>query len=621
MDKRYTSKDFILYGILISLIFLVVMAMYMVDRQWLKMSEIQLTLKEQAKDIRSLNSKFQNIGPLSQTAFTADNLNKVIEKTIPNSFSKAYQASQKSDYSEGDWLVRAIGKIKTISPVVSTDTYGSTIQENVLETLIIRNGESLQWQGLVAESWQESADGLTFIFKLRPEVKFSDGVELTAEDVVFTYNFIMDDKIAAPHYRASMEKIKSVAVKSKYEVVFEFKEPYFKALAVAGGIEVLPKHFYAKYLKEPQKYNQSKGILMGSGPYRLKNPTTWAPDKGFVELERNPRYWGPVQPPYDKLIWKTIDNASARLTTFRNGDIDNYGARPVEYKKLLDDKLITEKSNNLEFMQPVVSYTYIAWNQKQKNKPSRFADKRVRQAMTYLTNRKGFIKDILLGYAETAISPFNPRTKQHNPNLKAREYDLEKAKQLLKSAGYEDRNGDGVIEDDKNNPFEFKIMFPQSSEDTKRIILYLKDAYARAGILLIPKPTEWTVLLDQLNKKQFEAIYLGWTSNLETDITQMFHSNQIKDSGDNFMSYSSKQLDTLIDKATRTVDVEQRMKIWQAVEAILYEDQPYTFMKRSQTLQFIDKRIKNLHIDKLGLNYNRQPYETYVPKLSQRYGQ
>jgi len=622
MQKRFTSKDLILYGILTIVIILVILTMYMIDRQWLKMTEIQLTMKEQAKDIRFLNSKFKNGNQNFQNSSikSSNNLNLISTKSIPDAFKKAYEASQKPDYAEGDWSVRSIGKIKTISPIVSTDTYGSTVQENVLETLLIRNGETLKLQGLLAESWQESDDGLTITFKIRPEARFSDGGELTSEDVVFTYNFIMNEKIAAPHHRASMSKIKSVTAKNKYEVEFVFKEPYFKALAVAGGIEILSKQFYENYLSEPQEYNKSKGLLFGSGPYKLKNPTSWASDKGYVELERNPRYWGPVFPAYEKIIWKVIDNASAKLTTFRNGDIDAYVARPVEYKKLLNDKTITDKANNLEYMKPVVSYSYIAWNQIINNKTSRFADKRVRQAMTYLTNRKGFIKDILLGYAETAISPFNPRTKQHDQKLVAREFNLNKAKQLLKSSGYEDRDGDGILEDVNNKQFEFELMFAQSSEDTKRIVLYLKDSYARAGVLLKPKPTEWTVLLDSINNKNFDAVFLGWTSNIETDITQMFHSNQIKDSGDNFISYSSKELDTLIEQATRIVNEKKRMKIWQAVERVLYEDQPYTFMSRSQSLLFIDKRIKNLYIDKLGLNYIRQPYETYVPLNEQRYG-
>jgi len=111
---------------------------------------------------------------------------------------------------------------------------------------------------------------------------------------------------------------------------------------------ILPKHFYAAYLKEPQKFNESKGLLLGSGPYKLIDPKNWTPDKGNVELVRNERYWGDVQPSYNRVMWKIIQNDSARLTTYRNGDIDTYSARPVEYQELKKDAQIIAKSQSFE---------------------------------------------------------------------------------------------------------------------------------------------------------------------------------------------------------------------------------------------------------------------------------
>jgi len=339
----------------------------------------------------------------------------------------------------------------------------------------------------------------------------------------------------------------------------------------------------------------------------------------LVELQRNPRYWGAVQPSFDKLIWKIIENDSARLTTFRNRDIDSYGARPIEFKKLLKDEAIAKQANNWNYMSPIVGYSYIGWNQLKSGKATIFSDKKVRQAMTYLTNRKGILKDIMLDYGEVAISSFNPRSKQHATELVAREYDLDKAKALLKEAGLEDRDGDGILEFKDKKPFEFELVFFQDSEDTKRIVLYLKDIYARAGILMKPKPTEWSVMLDLLKTRKFDAITLGWTSGLETDIYRMFHSEQITDGGDNFVGHSDKKMDALIDEARKTVDEEKRMKIWQQVERLIYDGQPYTFLMRRQTLRFIDKRIKNVKNSKLGLNFGSAPYENYVPKNERRY--
>ncbi len=343
------------------------------------------------------------------------------------------------------------------------------------------------------------------------------------------------------------------------------------------------------------------------------------PDQGMVELERNPRYWGPILPAFDRLLWKVIENDSARLTTFRNGEIDIYGARPREYKTLLDDVELNARTQNFEYMSPTAGYSYIGWNQGSVDKPSRFADKRVRQAMTYLTDRQRIIDEIMLGYGEIAISPFNPRSHQHDKGLTARDYDPEKAKALLKEVGYEDRDGDGVLEDADGEPFEFGLVYFQGNKDTKRIVLFLKDLYAGAGILMHPKPTEWSVMLDLLDKRDFDAITLGWSSGVETDIFQMFHGRQTENGGDNFVGNKNPQLDKLIDEARATVDEAVRMPLWQQAEGIMYDDQPYTFLMRRKTMAFIDRRIHNVAQTRLGLNAGFVPVEWYVPLEMQKY--
>ena len=648
MQKRLTTRDIILYVLLTLVVVLLILVMYQVDRQWNKLNEMQISVSEQAKDVQDVRS---SVGKLqqswseglvvqqiasSQAATQAQSVDAITESTkglqssgstskagidaVPESFGRAFAASQKPDYSQGDWKVQAFkSTVKTITPLASSDAYASDVQENVLESLITRNPDTLDWSGLIAKSWDISEDGLTISFKLNENVIFSDGKPLTAEDVAFTFSFIMNEAIRAPGERAYYEKIKSVTAKTPYEVEFVFKEPYFEALGAAGGMPILAKHFYEEYADKAETFNESKGLLLGSGPYRLADPKSWTSDQGTIELIRNPRYWGAVQPTFNKLVWKIIQNESAQLTTYRNGDIDVYGARPIEYEKLLKDEALTEKSQNFEYMSPVAGYSYIGWNQQSGEDETRFADKRVRQAMTYLTNRDKIIEDVYLGYAEPAISPFSPRSKQHDPNLKPRVASVEKAKSLLKEAGYEDRDDDGVLEDAEGKPFSFKLMYAQSSEDTKRLVLLLKDMYARAGVQLEPEPTEWSVMLERLDQKNFDATILGWTSGLETDVYQMFHSSQTKTNGNNFINYKSDKLDRLIEEARVVVDESKRMPIWQKAEGVFYDEQPYTFISRRKSLVFIDKRIQNLELTNIGLNLSLQPSEIYVPKASQKY--
>ncbi|MCU7842808.1 MAG: peptide-binding protein [Candidatus Thiodiazotropha sp. (ex Monitilora ramsayi)] len=621
MQRRLNGRDILYFGGLFVVLITVILTMYMIDRQWEKMARMEQLMREQAGDLRDIGTQVRNLDARIGKGVTlsAEGVD-ASESGVPAAFQRSYEATLKPDYAEGDWLVRAFGvNLKSLTPFISTDAYSARVHALIQESLLDRNPETLEWKGLLAESWTVNEDGLTFVFKLRDGLTFSDGQPLTAEDVAFSFNFIMNEAIQAPRERSYYKKIESVEALDRLTVQFQFKEPYFQALELAGGLAVMPKHFYGPYLDKPNDYNQSKGLLLGSGPYRLEDPKGWSPDKGIVELRRNPRYWGPVQPAFDRIIWQSIENDSARLTTFRNGDIDSYGSRPIEYRKLVEDKELAKKAEHWEFMSPTAGYAYIGWNQQREGKPTRFADKRVRQAMTYLIDRERIIKEIYLGYANVAMSPFRPNSKQHDPDLLPRAYDPEKGIALLREVGYEDRDGDGVLEDQAGDPFEFELVYFQANEDTSRLVLFLKDFLARAGILLKPKPTEWSVMIDLMNKRKFEAITLGWTSGLETDLYQIFHSSQIEGTGHNYINYRNPELDRLIEEARATVDEKKRMPLWQAAEQELFEDQPYAFLIRRKSLMFIDRRIKNVVNTNLGLNFGSLPMENYVPSLEQRY--
>lgn len=618
-DRGFSLGFWLAFGLIAVLI---VLTMVQVDRQWQRMAEMTRILQEQAEDIRRTRGLVRDLEQTLRSGGSraiAAAAPKEAQLAVPDAFDRARRASTRPDYASGDWLMLAFGTgLRTLTPLVSTDAYASEVQGYVIESLITRDPDSLEWRGLVAEDWSISDDGLTITFRLRRDVSFSDGVPLTARDVAFTFEFIMNEAIAAPRSRAYLSKIRSVEAIDDHTVRFLFAEPYFNSLQLAGSMDILPAHFYRRYLDDPRAFNESRGLLLGSGPYRLANPEGWTPDQGRVELERNPRYWGPVDASFDRIVWRVIENDSARLTTFRNQDIDVYGARPREYQQLLDDKGLRARTQHFEYMSPTAGYSYIAWNQQRGNAPTRFTDPRVRSAMTHLTDVARVIDEVLLGYAEAAVSPFSPHSPQHDPALQPVPYDLERARRLLAEAGFADRNGDGILEGEDGKPFEFEMTFFQDNEDTRRMVLFLRDLYARAGIVMRPKPTEWSVMLENIQRKDFDAITLGWTSGIEIDIFQMFHSSQTLEGGDNFISYRNPELDRLIDAARGEVSEAKRMPLWQAAERVLVADQPYTFLFRRKTLAFVDARIANLENTPLGLNLMSVPVEVYVPAAQQR---
>lgn len=602
---------------------LVLLSMYMVDRQWRTMARMQSTFSDQAEDLREIRQTMRALqSQVKSGAMVRGSGDDGPDEAGNEAFRRSVAISQRTDFASGDWLVRAfpVG-LKTISPLVSSDVYAATVQSYVIETLLIRNPETLEWNGLLAQEWTISDDGLTIDFTLRDNLTFADGKALTSKDVAFSYRFIMDERIAAPRSRSTLDKIASVDSIDDRTVRFTFAEPYFESLGLAGQMDILAEHFYAPFLEDAETFNQSKGILFGSGPYQLQDPKTWSPDSGRVELIRNQRYWGVVPPAFDRLIWSVIENDSARLAAFRNGTIDSYSSKPREFKKLLDDPQLEQSTRQLEYMSPTAGYSYIGWNSERDGTATVFADSRVRKAMTLLTDRQRILDEIMLGYAEIAVSPFNPRSEQHNPAIEPWETDVEQATQLLSEAGFSERNSDGVLENAEGTLLEFELVYYQESDDTRRIVLFLKDLYARAGVSLVPKPSEWSVMIDLLDSRNFDAITLGWSSGVETDIYQMFHSTQIDGGGDNFVNFRNSELDQHIDDARAMVDEQMRMPLWWRAEQILHDEQPYTFLMRKKSLMFLDNRIKNVEITKLGLNTTQVPVEIYVPAVLQKHSQ
>lgn len=599
---------------------LVVLVMIQVDRQWTRMNDMTRLIQEQARDIRATRGLLSDFEQALRTARFAESEQAPLAKADDtDAFERARQATEQQDYAQGDWLRLAFGSsLRTLTPLVSADAYASEVQRFVLESLLVRDPDTLEWSGLLAEDWSVSQDGLTITFQLRRDITFSDGEPMTAEDVQFTFDFIMTEAIAAPRSRAYLSRIERVTAIDDYQVEFVFKEPYFDSLQLAGALDILPQHFYARFLDDPRSFNESRGILLGSGPYRLDDPENWTADQGRVELLRNPRYWGPVTGSFDRITWRIIENDSARLTTFRNGDIDVYSAMPREYQTLLEDDAIMDRSQHYEYMSPTAGYSFIAWNQQRGAEDTLFADKHVRRAMSLLTDVDRVLDEIFLGYGKPAASPFMPGSEQHDPANQPVPYDVAKARQLLVEAGYEDRNGDGILQSPDGKNFEFELTFFQDSDDTRRMVLFLRDLYARSGIVMKPNPTEWSVMVEDIQQKNFDAITLAWTSGIEIDIYQMFHSSQTVEGGDNFSNYRNAELDAVIEAARAEVDEDKRMALWHEAERILIEDQPYTFLLRRNTMAFVDHRIHNLEKTGLGLNLMSVPVEVFVPEALQK---
>lgn len=606
MDNRFNVKDIVVIVLVITVGIILIVSMYQEDRKWSQVREVLALLEEQNEALEKIVRGGVRVGAGAGPATPEEVLNDptFARETVPH---------RQADYAEGDFFIDAFGAtVKTLTPLVSGDIYADRIQGYVLDTLLRMNPETLEYEPWAAESWEVSDDGLTFTFKLREDVVFSDGEPLTAEDVQFTYEWIMNPKVAAPRARAYYEKFEHVKAIDDHTVEFRFREPYFAALGLCGDLDILAEHYYGAFTED--EFNESPGLLFGSGPYKMRaEPSTWQPGSQKIELVRNDNHWGPA-PPLDRVIWREILEDTAMEAEFRNRNIDRLSVPASSYRKLSRDQDLREQADLHEYEYVNSGYLYVGWNQRKNDRPTPFADKRVRQAMTMLIDRERICARVYDNLATPATGPFHPLGWQADPSIEPWPYDPDRAGALLEDAGYIDRDGNGIRESPDGVPLRFELIYSTGSSEAKQMVLLMQDAMAKAGVDLQLDPLDWPIMQQKLDDRSFDAIMLGWGGVVNTDVYQMFHSEQTEDGGDNYTYYLSETVDKLIEQARTTVEREKGAELWRQVHAELHEDQPYTFLFNRKAVVYVDKRFENVQVTKTGMNF---AWEYYVPLADQ----
>jgi len=623
MQNRFGFKDLVFLALFLVFIFVVFLEMKQIDRQWQILSELKDQSSTQTQLLASISRSIDTlstsgIAPTTQSS----NSGGVTLKNDPF-FTPLKEAEAMPDFARGDYLVdnfqTKLGGILT--PYINQDLYSYWVQAKIFDILITQDPNTLEYIPELARSFQASPDGLTFTFQLRHGVRFSDGVPLTADDVVFTYNFVQNPKINAPRTRSYLSKFKSVEKTAEDEVVFRMSEPYFNTLNVMTNLPIIPKHFYSKFGEE--EINQNPGLVMGTGPYRMPDPKGWRPGQKVV-LVRNQLYWG-EPPAFDKLIYNEVEEEAAQETMFRNGELDIYRCTVPQFDRLSKDASVTSRATGYAIDSFLNGFYFIGWNEKRNGKDTIFADKRLRKALSLVTDRAGLCAQIYLNHAKPISGPLWIGSPQADPAIKPLPYDVEGGKKILADLGWIDRDNSGVLKNSQGTPLRFRLSYATGSEFVQRVVLFLKDNFAKAGVIMEPDPQPWSVINQLMEHRDFEAITLGWGGgDVESDLYQEYDSSQIADAGDNFISYSNPEFDKTVRQARQTMDRDARMKLWQQADRILFEDQPYTFLYSRQEVRFIDKRIHNVKRTMAELNVVDlwpNPIPWYVPKGMQKYTQ
>jgi peptide/nickel transport system substrate-binding protein len=500
----------------------------------------------------------------------------------------------------GDIMVEgSIGDASNLIPLLSSDSASHEIAGMIFNGLV-KYDRDINVVGDLAESWDISKDGLAITFHLRKGVRWHDGHPFTAEDVLYTYRVTVDPKTPTA-YAGDFLKVKKAEVLDPHTFRVTYDRPFAPAL-MSWGSAVLPKH-----LLDGKDITRSPLARrpVGTGPYKFKE---WVTGQKIV-LTANPDYFE-GRPYIDGYITRIIPDTATMFLELRANGIDRMNLTPLQYSRQTENNLFRQNFKKYRYLS--FGYVYLGYNLR---KPV-FADRRVRQAIAYAVNKQEIIDGIMLGLAKEATGPYKPGTWAYNSRVKTYPYDPQKARALLAEAGWQDANGDGILE--KNGePFVFEIITNQGNEIRAKCAEIIQKRLAEVGISVKIRVLEWAAFVNDFIKKgRFDATILGWTVSMDPDIYDVWHSSKTKPDELNFIAYKNAEVDELLEQGRSTFDQKQRKKCYDRIQEILAEDQPYLFLYVPDALPIIQKRFRGIEPAPLGIGYNFIKW--YVPQPEQK---
>ncbi|MDN5311155.1 MAG: peptide/nickel transport system substrate-binding protein [Thermoanaerobacteraceae bacterium] len=479
-----------------------------------------------------------------------------------------------------------------------------TDEEKSFVSLIYEGLVKIDGQGRIkpalAKAWEISGNGRTYTFKLMNNVKWHDGGIFSSNDIKATFDRIRQIK-------SLREKKDKVKVFPEFDNIESYSATDADTFTVnlfkpdAGflygmTIGILPASSIS--LEKGQtgspsdKSSDTQQILKpsGTGKYKVVKQ-----DSDTIELKKNEDYYG-KKPYIDEIAIRIFPDINSMKEAFKNREVD---IMPVDTQ----DWGIFQNMPNVSLLHyPSRYFEFMALNLKN----DLFSDVGVRQAILMSIDRNKILQDTTLGRGIIVDSPVMPFSWAYNPQVRHQPFNREKAGEMLKSAGWKDEDGDGILEkkvNGKKKKFEFELLVNTSNAARYQVASDIQKDLKEVGISVKMVNVPWEELKTRVMGKKFDAAIMGWKLSPNPDLRFMFLQDEIKN-GYNFVSYSNPQLDEILIKA-QSINLEQEQKalLYQAQE-IISRDQPYIFLYSPNNLLAINARIKGFQPDPVNLFNN-----------------
>ena len=519
--------------------------------------------------------------------------------------------SNKKQANDERIIVAIPSDCESLSPV-----FAFSFQEvNITELLYLSLVQS-EWsdssgdiytEPMAAKSWSWNEDSTSVNINLRDDINWSDGIKLTSEDVIFSFDVYSDPNIQSRLFgtfgKFFLEKDQHIDIKRSfssddpYKLVINFK-PGSNPGIFDFDIPILPKHVYSNL--DRTKFAQlEKGIgTISSGPFYLYK---WNKGQSII-LRSNDKSFLYKPGAVRELVFKIVPDYNSRLIQLKDGEIDFMdNVKPDQVADLKNMKNI--------IISPVKGrqYDYAAWNNIEptsfsgkKGKPNElFANTNIRTALSYIINREDILSGFLGNNGDLATGPVAPIFKDaFNNDLKPREYNPEKAKELFALEGWKDSDNDGIL--DKNGKkFSFTLNYPGGNPLREYAATIIKNNFKAAGIEVATEPLEQGVYFEKMLAHKLNAWLGGWSVPIPLDLKPYWYSD-ISISPLNVAGYKNPETDRLLEQIEKTKYTSEKNKLYIKLQEILYKDDPVTFLYWIDDIAAYNNKLKNIRITPLG---------------------
>jgi peptide/nickel transport system substrate-binding protein len=515
----------------------------------------------------------------------------------------------------GNLVVALRSEPKTLNPVLAVDEPSREVLRCLNADLIDINRETLRTEPALAKSWDVSTDGKQYTLHLRRGIRFSDGQPFDADDVIFTFQVYLDEKVHSPQRDLLVIGDKPIAVEKidAYTVRFTLAKPYAAAERIFDGIAILPRHLLETTYHEgkfPQAWSlaASPSQLAGLGPFRLKE---YIPGQSLV-LERNPFYWkedksGKRLPYLDEMRFIFVASEDAQVIRFEAGDTDVLSRFSAENFAVLQREEAA-KGYHVSDLGAGLEYNFLFFNLNDlasKSKPeiarkqAWFRDLRFREAISSAIDRDGIVRLIYGGRATPIWGQVTPGNKLWvDAALPHPVRSLDHARELLRSAGFS-WNSDGSLVDAHGTPVEFSIVTSSSNAQRTKMATLIQDDLSQLGMNVHVVPLEFRAMVDRLlNSYDYEAAIMGIVSGDADPTSEM---NVWDSDGETHLwDLSGKpatpweaEMDKLMREQEVTLDYAKRKRLYDRVQEIVAQDLPVICVVSPDILVAAKNRVGN----------------------------